>query len=62
MRGGRQGLAQHLPAEHIAEAQVLALAAKDILLDLFKLQEPQQLRQHISLNACIHKIPSFSLI
>ena len=35
---GRQGLAQNLSAKDILKSQILALAAEDILFDLFQFQ------------------------
>ena len=52
--GGRQRLPQHLSAVDVAEAQILALAAKDVLLDLLQLQQLQQFFQNVAFNAGIH--------
>ena len=40
---GGQGLSQHLAAEHLRTADVTALAAKQIDLELFELEEIQQI-------------------
>jgi len=42
MGRGRQGLAQHLAAEDIAEAKILAVSPEDVFLDFFKLEKGQQ--------------------
>ncbi len=52
--GGRQRLPQYLSAVDVAEAEILALAAKDVLLDLLQLQQFQQFFQYIAFNAGIH--------
>ncbi len=39
---GRQGLAEHLAAEHVARADVAAFAAEEILFQAFELKQAQQ--------------------
>ena len=55
--GGRQRLPQHLSAVDVAEAEVLALAAKNVLLDLLQLQQLQQFFQNVAFSAGIHASP-----
>ncbi len=42
----RQRLAQHLAAKHLAPAQILALATKQVLFDPLQREKPHQLLQH----------------
>ncbi len=42
--GGGERLAEHLAAVDVAEPQVLALAAENVLLDRLELEQGQQLR------------------
>ena len=46
--GGRQGLPHHLPAKHGPQAEILALAPKQALLDFFERQQCQQLIQYLA--------------
>ena len=39
---GRQGLAQHLPAEHLWAADIAALAAENVLLDTLQAEQRNQ--------------------
>ncbi|CAH0272106.1 hypothetical protein SRABI35_03500 [Stenotrophomonas lactitubi] len=41
--GGRQGLAQHLPAEHVLGADVAALAAEQVVLQPLQREQIDQL-------------------
>jgi hypothetical protein len=53
-RGGGQGLTQHLAAEHLRAADVAALAAKQIQLELFELEQGEhigRLRLHAPLSS-----------
>ncbi|MCY1338606.1 hypothetical protein D9M69_244680 [compost metagenome] len=47
LAGGRKGLAEHLAAEQLAEAQVLADAAEQVLFDGFEAQQRDQFVEHL---------------
>ncbi|MCY1350556.1 hypothetical protein D9M69_367920 [compost metagenome] len=47
LAGGRKGLAEHLAAEQLAEAQVLADAAEQVLFDGFEAQQGDQFVEHL---------------